>query len=213
MFEETAPLSSLFFFQISHAAHYLPLEKKTFFSKPYLLPSTCHLSGEEEFAKVFFAWNEEGIYLHLEVEEEVKKTSFPNFRSGDSIELFLDTRDLKSRRGVSPFCHHFVFFAEEVNGYLGQEITRFRSAEGHPLCHPKDLGVLVESKPKYYRMTISIPKFCLHGFDPNGFYLIGFTYRINRAEGSAQNFAASSEEYSLEQHPDLWASLHLKGKK
>lgn len=213
MFGEIEPLSSLFFFQSFYDAKYLPLTKKTFFSKEFQLPSTSELLEEEEFAKVFFAWNEEKILLHFEVDEEMKKTVFPNFRSGDSIELFFDTRDLKSRKAVSQFCHHFVFFPEEINGFLGQEITRFRSEGSHELCQPKDLKVEADVQPDHYRMTITIPKYCLHGFEPTSFDRLGFTYRINRSDGLPQHFTVSSDEFAIEHHPDLWSSIKLQREK
>lgn len=210
MFEEAEGLSPLFFLQLAITVRYLPPSKKTFFSEEFLLPSTTELSAEEEFAKVFMAYNEEGVYLFAEVKTEVKKTQFPQFRLGDSLEFFFDTRDIKTRKGVSNFCHHFVFFPEEVNGFLGQEITRFRGGISRPLCHPKDLKVTSEVKPNTYRMTITIPKFCLYGFDPSAFDRLGFTYRINRTSALPQNFSLSSDEFEIETSPDLWASCKLQ---
>lgn len=210
MFEETVSLSPLFFLGSSLTIPYLPKSKKTFYSDEYALPSTSELSASDEFAKLFMTYNEEGIYLFAEVKTEVKKVLFPQFRQGDCLEFFFDTRDLKTRRGVSNFCHHFVFFPEEVNGFFGQEITRFRGGSSRPLCHPKDLKVESEVKPNLYRMTIHIPKFCLHGFDPSSFDRLGFTYRINRTGDYFQDFAIDSEEFEIETHPDLWASCKLE---
>lgn len=210
MFEEQLGLSPLFFLNSSITIPYLPPTKKTFFSDEFALPSTAELSASDEFAKVFMAYNDLGIHLFAEVKAEVKKVLFPQFRQGDCLEFFFDTRDIKTRRGVSNFCHHFVFFPEEVNGFLGQEITRFRGDSSRPLCHPKDIQVEADVKPNVYRLTITIPKFCLYGFDPASFDRLGFTYRINRTGENPQNFAIDSSEFEIETHPDLWASCKLQ---
>ncbi len=210
MFEELAPLSPLFFFQVAYKAKYLPLSKKTFFSNNYLLPRTSEFSSEEEFAKVFFAWHEEGIHIHAEIAEEMENASFSNYRSGDALEVFIDTRDLKSRKALSPFCHHFVIFGEKVNGFFGHEITRFRAEGGHPLCHPRDISVEADIKPKKSRLTIYLPHYSLYGFDPLSFQRLGFSYRVNRTQKSPQSFSVNSEEFNLSEHPNLWASLRME---
>lgn len=209
MFEDVFALAPLSFFSVSYEAKMLPASRKTFFTKEFLLPSTAEYLDEEEFAQIFFAWNEENVFLHAEVNEAPSKSSFPNYRSGDSLEFFFDTRDLKSRLTFTQFCHHFVFFPEEMEGGYGQEITRFRSEAVHPLCNPKDLKVDVDIQRSSYRISIAIPHFCLHGFDPRSFDRLGFTYRVNRANGMPQSFAVSCEEYKIELHPQLWASFKL----
>lgn len=201
MFEELPSLSPLQFFGIVADAHFFP--KKNW--KPdssFLLPLTSEWTDEEPFADVYAAWNFEKLLFHVAVKN-------PSLGEGDSIELFIDTRDLKSKGVVSRFCHHFIFYPHQVQGFYGREITRFRGEETHRLCHPEDLVVTPTVQARSYSLLIEISASCLTGYDPIQSPRLGFTYRISRTGGLPQHFSASSEEYALELHPAVWGTLKL----
>ncbi len=168
-----------------------------------------YLDGEE-FAEVAIGWGEEKIQLRIEIDLPFEKSDLNDYRKVDSVELFFDTRNLKQKTTLGRFCHHFVFFAEPVEGALAHEITRFRGDDVHTLCRSADL--LVESiiKLKYTILNIVIPSECLHGYNPIDFPKIGFSYRINRKNGEPQSFSVSSKEVFVEKNPSLWSTLELK---
>ncbi len=206
-FDDIPSLSPVQFFGVT--ADCLSISKKLKAEKDHLLPLTSEMLSEESFADVYAGWNKEKICLLFDIFSPFEKISEDDFRKGDSVEVFIDTRDMKTKASVSKFCHHFVFFPALSQNFYGREITRFRSDDMHPLCHPEDLQVNVKLKSDGYQMNIEIPGDCLCGFDPLNFSKIGFTYKINRASGPSQHFAVSSEEYSIEQHPATWGSLKL----
>jgi hypothetical protein len=175
--------------------------------RSFLLPDTSIWLGEERFVDIAVAWNEGGIFIDAFVEKPFEEALYPRFSEGDAIELFFDTRDLKTAGFATRFCHQFVFLPQPVQGIQAQEITHFRAEDSHPLCDAAELQVDAEIGAKTYQLQIFIPALCLHGFDPFSFDRIGFTYRIHRFKGSPQNFALSSQHFSLEQHPRLWASF------
>ena len=179
-------------------------------SKESLLPSTSDLLGETSFGDVYAGWNIDKLVFHIEVNQPFQKISEADFRKGDSCEIFIDTRDSKTKGVISRFCHHFVFFPALTQNFYGREITRFRNDDMHPLCHPEDLHVDIHVEKGGYTLAIEIPSHCLHGYDPLSFSRLGFTYRLNRAEGTPQHFAVSSEEYIIEQHPATWGTLNLQ---
>ncbi len=207
LFEDLPALSPVQFFGFGCDCLYLRHGLKP--DKNFLLPLTTELLGEEPFADVYMGWNVEKIALFISVKVPFQSTGDGDFRKGDSIELFLDTRDLKTKGVVSRFCHHFVFFPVQVKNFYGREATRFRGEDIHPLCHPEDLQVIPDIRKDSYQLSIEIPSGCLHGYDPLSFPRLGFTYRINRAGGYPQHFAVSSEEYAIEQHPATWGTLKL----
>lgn len=207
LFEDIPALSPVQFFGLTSDCPYLKGTLKP--SKVSLLPSTVDLLDEECFADVYAGWNFEKLAFHIDVHVPFQKIGDGDFRKGDSLELFIDTRDLKTKGVVSRFCHHFVFFPVEMQNFFGREITRFRNEDTHRLCHPEDLQVIPELHKDSYSLSIEIPTHCLHGYDPLSFSRIGFTYRINRADGPPQHFAVSSEEYIIEQHPATWGTLKL----
>lgn len=208
MFEELPSLSPVQFFGV--AADCLFSTKKLAKPTPlFLLPSTTDLLDEEAFASIYAAWNFEKLSFHFEIHTPFQKLNEGDFRKGDSVELFIDTRDLKSKGIISRFCHHFVFYPTQIQGFYGREITRFRGEDGHRLCHPEDLLIAPDLSKRSYSISVEIPASCLTGYDPIQSPRLGFTYRINRAEGPPQHFAASSEEYVLELHPAVWGTLKL----
>jgi len=210
MFEN--PLFSLHpvhFFALSCDCHSLSKKGQIPSWATYTLPSTHHLTGEEPFAKVAMGWHEEGIALHVHMDHPMTACFYPELGRGDSVELFFDTRDLKSAGFNTRFCHHFFFLSRAVDGILKGEITHFRTEDSHPLCDSQQLHCQVQSRKNDYQMKIFIPTSCLYGYDPKQFDRLGFTYRINRAGGSAQHFAVVSQDYPVDQQPSLWGSIRL----
>lgn len=207
LFDDTPSLSPVQFFGVTADCQYIQDTLKK--DKDYLLPSTAELLGEESFADVYTGWNVDKLSFYFVVKAPFQKISETDFRRGDSIELFLDTRDMKTKGVVSKFCHHFVFFPALTQNFYGREVTRFRSDDTHRLCHPEDLQVTPDIFSNSYEVFIEIPAHCLFGYDPLSFSRLGFTYRINRTGASAQHFAVSSHEYTIEQHPATWGTLKL----
>ncbi len=175
----------------------------------HLLPSTNHLCDEESFAKVAMGWNDEGIGLTLSINQPFKKSFFPDISKGDSVEIFIDTRDIKTSGFNTRFCHHFFFLPEPFEGQVAGEITHFRTEDSHELCDPQLLSCRSSLGAKSYTMSIFIPKECLHGYDCVQFDRLGFNYRLNRAGGKSQHFSVSTEEFPVEQQPALWSSVRL----
>lgn len=206
--EELPPLVPLEFFTLDANLRYskTPPTSKSML-RSFLLPDTSEWLPEERFADVALAWNESGIYVVVSVNKPFEEASYPHFSDGDAVELFFDTRDLKTAGFATKFCHQFVFLPEPVQGISAQEITHFRTEDTHPLCDSSDLQITAEIRKKDYELQLFIPAHCLHGYDPSSFERIGFTYRIHRYKGTPQHFALSSEHFSAAQHPRLWASF------
>jgi len=174
------------------------------------LPSTQPLTHEDSFSSLAMGWSEEGISLSIQVKGVPIRPRYPSIEQGDSVELFFDTRDLKTAGFNTRFCHHFFFLPQAVEGVFKGEKTHFRTEDSHPLCNPDDLECHTDVKKNRYLMKIFIPSQCLYGYDPMQFRRIGFTYRINRFGGEPQHFSVVSPEYQIEQQPSLWGSLQLE---
>ncbi|MCE2982240.1 MAG: hypothetical protein LW832_01615 [Parachlamydia sp.] len=211
MFE--SPLFSLApveFFALSADCRYLPGKGRL--SKDFELPKTGALCHEKAFATIAMGWNEEGLRFLVEVDQPTSRSSYPQLQKGDSVELFIDTRDVKTSGFNTRFCHHFFFLAETVDEHWCGEMTHFRTDDRHPICDAQTLKSETKKKRDSYEMHLFIPASCLHGYDPSQFNRLGFTYRINRAGGAPQHFSAVSKDFQIEQQPSLWASLLLTPK-
>lgn len=206
-------LSPVNFFQIGANCHFV--EKRSFPQlsktnlKKYLLPDTSALCGEDTFAQLGMGWNQEGIELYVVIGQAMEQCQYPDVERGDSVELFFDTRDVKTSGFNTRFCHHFFFLPESVEGIQAGEITRFRTEDIHELCDPNELKIKTDLRSKEMILQIFIPSQCLYGYDPDQFNRMGFTYRINRYKGKSQHFSATSDDYQIEQQPSLWSTLQL----
>lgn len=205
MFERLPALEPIHFFDLTIDGFYL--KDKFLFQKKHLLPNPFK---EEDHPLVYFGFNENGIFFSFHVFSEVKEVFFPDFRKGDCIELFIDTRNLKSAGYVTKFCHHFVVFPMKIDDFYIQEVTRFRSDDTHVLSLAKDFEVQTEAKKDSYKINLFIPAFCLYGFDIEKFQRLGFTFRVNRMGKESQNFSLSPKEFVIERNPYFWSNLILK---
>lgn len=129
------------------------------------------LQGESEaFATVSMAWQESrpkaGLYFFIDVQNANPQVTFPKIEDGDSVELFIDTKNLKTARTTHRFCHHFYFLPERVEGVMAKEVTRFRTEDSHPLAESADLEVQVVRKKKATAMRSSSPIDASLAFNP-----------------------------------------------
>ena len=210
MFDSSINLTPSSFFSFELDCHSLTKPDFRSLTSKHVLPDLTELCNETPFADVFLGWNQQGIAVKIVVNQPYERSTYPEFAIGDSFELFIDTRDMKSAGFNTRFCHHFFFLCAADDGVQAGEITRFRTENTHPLCDPKELKVDARHSSKGCQLKIFIPSQCLTGYDPEQFDRLGFTYRINRAGGPAQHFSVVSEEYGLEQQPSLWSSVRLK---
>ncbi|MGK5594773.1 MAG: hypothetical protein ACSNEK_05370 [Parachlamydiaceae bacterium] len=212
MFDEGLPnLRPNSFFHLSFDCFFLPSQgwEKAIESKKYQIPDTAFLNSEETFASVHMGWSDDGLSFAVFSRQPPAKSFFPELKKGDSIELWVDTRDVKSAGFTTKFCHHFYFLLELVNGKDRGEITRFRNEDSHELC-PDELLLLNHKKTSDgYLLKCFLPSQCLFGFDSKETDRVGFTYRLNRFNGPSQHFSVVTEEFAIEQQPSLWATAKL----
>lgn len=213
MFEELIPVSAANFFAVSLEAFSYSGKPGDPLSKKHLLPSLSFFYETPDFAQVALGWSEKGIFVSVFSEEPTRELHFPDFRKGDSLELFIDTRDVKTVAHVTRFCHHFCILPEildeNAESIQALEVTRFRGDDSHPLADPQHLIVESEKKRRGYQLHVFISQEALFGYDPTQFDRLGFTYRINRTRNEPQYFSAAGSDVVIENQPSLWASVKL----
>lgn len=208
--DEVAPFSPAHFFTLQVDCSSI---KGKAFTKKHLLPDFSFFYEDSSFADVYMGWSQEGVALRLIVDTPFDQPAFPDLQRGDSIELFLDTRDVKTTGYTTRFCHHFYILPAPLDGneepIQAGEVTRFRTEDVHELCDSSKISVQTSQEKKKRTIDVLIPSECLYGFDPVQFGRLGFTYRLNRQDGRKQFFSTSSDDFPIEQQPSLWASLKL----
>jgi hypothetical protein len=127
--------------------------------KKFLLPSTSELLHEIPFAEIAMAWSEQAIYCDIFFDRPLDPI--------DKMELFFDTRDLKTVSFTHRFCHQFLILPQRAsNETFTKEITAFRTEDVHPLCLAEDIQVDLQDNRRSYVIRVVIPAHCLHGYDP-----------------------------------------------
>jgi len=183
-----------------------PLKKK------HTLPNFSEMLYEDPFAKVLLGWHVKGLMCEVHFEKPFEECFFPQVGKGDSIELFIDTRDLKSAGFLTRFCHHFVILPKPVDEIQAIEVTSFRTDDRHELADGEKIGIKAEFGRQSFLVQISLPSECLHGYDPSGFDRLGFAYRINGVDRDPMHFALSSNYLSIESLASKWASMQMRKK-
>jgi hypothetical protein len=156
------------------------------------------------------SWNEEGVEFLLMTQMSFKEASYPEIRKGDSLELFIDTRDVKTSGYNTRFCHHFFALPNPVEGKQAGEITHFRTDDRHELASSDLFEVETTQGRSSSSLYFNIAREALFGYEPHEFNRLGLTYRINRTSGPSQHLSALSSEYQIDEQPSLWASCTLK---
>lgn len=201
MLKDMSAIAPVHFFSFE-----LPLKKRKTLQE---LPVLTDLTGEKAFAKVSIRYDTDGIELNVDVSIPVKDVHYPHVERGDAVEIFIDTRCVKTNKTFTPFCHHFTFLPELIDDIQGVERTKFRGNETRPLADSELLHPTVSYTKSGYEMDIHLPKEVLYGYHLEKKTKIGFAYRIYRAGGSPQHFGMP--EAGIEKDPSLWPTLILQG--
>lgn len=176
--------------------------------KQHELSDLTPLNESEYTTPIFVGYDQNGLAFQIHFPKR-EFSCFPtNFKEGDALELFIDTRDNKQANYQTKFCHHFLFYPEQVEGIYGKEITRFRGEETHDLANPRSFQVTRREKRGGTIMEIYIPKEALYGYDPDQFNRIGLTYRLHLKDHGIQLFS-TSPQFSIEQNPSFFASFEM----
>ena len=174
------------------------------------LPSFQKLYGKKSGTAAYMAWDVHALYFRFDVETDQICASYPAIEKGDAIELFIDTRNVKTARSTHRFYHHFFFLPERIEGVQCGEITRFRTQDRHPMARQTDLSIHVERTQKGYTASIEVLAECLHGYHPEVGERIGFYYRVHRHGADVDEWAFSNPQSGLHQHPHLFPTLLLQ---
>lgn len=213
MFEEGLPdLRPASFFSLGFDCPHIAFSgwEKAIEKEKYKVPDTSFLCLEEPFVELHMGWNEEGLFFAIHSSTPATKSVFPDISKGDSVELFIDTRDVKTAGFTTKFCHHFFFLPEVIDGQDRGEITRFRNEDAHDLCNPSALELKTRLSSHGYVLKIFIPAHCLFGYDPKESMRLGFNARMNQFNGPSQHLSVVTDEYPIEQQPSLWSSIKLE---
>lgn len=181
-------------------------------------------SGLFQNSPWYMGWNEEALFFAFHLTAPPPYTPiFPKYHTGDAIELFIDTRPVRSLRLLHRHCHHFLLFVEALDGVISREITEFRTEESRSLAENNSIFVdQIELNTKKKRaglqslVFIHVPREALFQGELEENRKLGFAYTITlqKALMPVISFPISSgldqkSSPKLEKFPYRWATATL----
>ena len=184
-------------------------------SDEFLIPPICKLDGEEPFAPVYIAWNDNGLYVACRVtdKESTLRCDPKEFWKGDNLRLCTDMRDARDIKRGTRFCQQFYFLP--AGGGAGRKepvagSARLQRAREHaPPVPPGRIEVAAHATRTGYTLEAHIPADCLYGFDPAAHRRIGLYYILEDADHGQQYLTIGDDLYWWID-PSTWATGVLR---
>ena len=178
------------------------------------VPDLMAVDGQHPFASIYMAYDDSGLYFACEVK---KKTTYKlNPRrpaDGDSLELFIDTRDVKEHR-ANRFCHRFYVLPGGSGPGGAQPIARQTAIadarEQAPPCPEDAIETGLRRLKRSYQLELKLPAAGLNGFAPHEFSRVGFAYLLHDSQHGTQSWSSISD-LGVERDPSTWGTAELVG--
>ena len=167
----------------------------------------------ESFATVWMAWESDALWFAVKVPRTRAPQVIPNRpASGDCVELYIDTRDVRSAHRAGRYCHKFIFAPQGRAGrarhpfFEHAEIARATASP--PKVTPDQVEVAASIEPESYSMEIRLPAEALFGYDVETNRRLGLAYVIHDIERPMQVWPHSAD-LPVWVDPALWAVVEL----
>jgi len=175
----------------------------------YLLPHLSSLDGEPRFADVYGAWNEDWLAFAVCVTGKRRIQVDPRqFWAKDSVEIWLDTRDVRTAHRLSRYCHQFYFLPKGGGRGGAAPVGRQAASTPAPQADPDEIRVASTTARDGYIIEAIIGASALSGFDVGECNRLGFNYHINDTELGTQ-YWLWGKRFPLHADPSLWGTLEL----
>ena len=179
----------------------------------HLVPELGFLEDIPKVADVYMAWNEKGLYFAVDVRKQHPvKSSYTRHWTGDSFQIWLDTRDVKTARRAGRYCHQFNCLPTGGGPHEDQPIVKptqvDRAKERWNAPPPEAIPIASHITSGGYTMEIALPQEVLSGYDPDEFPRLGFTYYLNNSERPSQWWSAG-RDLRVYIDPSTWGTAVL----
>ncbi len=177
---------------------------------PFLVPDLTGIDGKTPFADVYMAWNHQGVYVAVETNGlSATQVDTDHPLRGDGLQIWIDTRDVRTASRGSRYCHHFCFWPGVESEKPGGRQFRLRRARAQArLCDADQLHVASRVSKSGYCLELHILKSALTGFDPDENNRLGFTYLLKDRKLGRQ-FWTADETLPVSYDPSLWGTAEL----
>ncbi|MGL6227022.1 MAG: hypothetical protein ACRC10_10425 [Thermoguttaceae bacterium] len=216
-----------FFFQFAFECPYLPKlwtpNDKNGLENAYQIPAFAQIEQTESVSTpqsqvspfpldCRIGWNEKGLSFSFIVRGKKRapwcRLTHPE--ESDSVQICLDTRDVRNVHRATRFCHRFAFLPiGQGNG--GKEPAVFwfpiHRAKGHPNpIVPESIPIRSTLFEDGYRMDLTLGENVLTGYEPLEHSRLGFHYYLVDQELGHYGFLADLP-FPHDNDPSLWGIM------
>ena len=173
-----------------------------------LLPDLFDLQDRARPAEVRIAWSPEGLWFALRVEDRKSRPKSSDTK-GDQIELYIDTRDVRTVHRPGRHCHRFRIMPRGPR--RPAKIAQY--AIPRPTASPPDadLGVVTlasVAEKSFYTVEGHLPASVLNGYDTEVTRRMGIAYHLTDTEHGDFTWPHDPTLPTV-LNPSFWAVLEL----
>jgi len=212
------PRSSLF--NLSVPVHRAPQEgaaitidgKLDDWSERHRLPEVA-LEGRSPFAALWMAWSPGGLWFAAFVPRTRAPQVIPKrLAAGDCLELYIDTRDIRSAHRAGRYCHKFVVAPVGGAGRGRHPIFEHqgiaRALANPPTVLPEQIELAADVFSDGYTLEMRFPASALTGYDVEVNRRLGLAYVVHDIEREMQVWPHQND-LPVWIDPSLWAVIEL----
>lgn len=181
----------------------------------YRLPDLPSLDHSPSGLDVRAAWSEEGLAFAFELRRErggVPSPARSGSSDGPSVQLYIDTRDVRNVHRAGQFCHRYDFRMRRVaSGRLAPTASwvPVPNAKAMPHAVPPDaLEAVAKPLDDGWSLEVFVSRSALTGYEPQEFSRIGLQYVVYDPDVGTRVFS-SGEPLPYASDPSLWAAVDL----
>jgi hypothetical protein len=214
----SALLPTRFLFRFAAACRYrdpLWMAEGAGLDESYRLPRLAELEGRPAWADVRAAWSEAGLAFvaHVRGKKQPPWCREARLDDSDSLQIWIDTRDVHNVHRASRFCHRFIFLpcggGSRLDRPLAGVLPINRAREQPNPIQVELLRTSCQRQGNDYILEAMISAEALTGFDPAEYSRLGFTYAVIDRELGPQTFGVGGP-MPYQEDPSLWATLELQ---
>lgn len=208
------PVRSLFAFELPlHYRAKLPPRDGTAsgWNAKYLLPSLVELDDAAPFADVYACWNDEVLAFCVDVPERRGGLNCDpdHWWKGDGFRICLDTRDARTVKRATRYCHFIYVLPTGGGPRKHQPIVgthrMSRAKEPPPAIDADAIRVQAHVTQRRYSFEVHVPTRVLTGWAPHEHPRCGIFYKLKDLEHGGQHLTVP-DELGWNADPSTWAT-------
>lgn len=180
----------------------------------YILPQFNALEGKQPPVEVRMAWDESGLAMAFIVTGKKRPLDcrVPLTDSGDSVQLWLDTRDMRQVHRAARSCHQFAIFptggGRKLNEAVLLPVPIHLAKENPKNMEASYYFTRSEINTKGYILECVFPAESLTDFRPDDYPTLGIAWEIQDRDLGDITLSAPSPA-PFQSDPAFWCTLNL----